>query len=128
MPALIDTHTFLWMASDELRLGPTALAYVKDRNNRLLLSIASGWEIAIKVGNGRLAIGVPLQELLLNVPARLGITLLPISPAHLVTVASLPKHHNDPFDRLLVAQCLVESIPFVSADAAMDAYGIHRLW
>jgi PIN domain nuclease of toxin-antitoxin system len=70
----------------------------------------------------------PLEELLVDVPARLSIHLLPILPAHVVKVASLPVHHRDPFDRLLIAQCMVERIPLVSADPVVDAYGVERIW
>jgi PIN domain nuclease of toxin-antitoxin system len=116
------------MISDESRLGADALALVRDVNNRLFLSIASEWEIAIKVGNNRLFVGFPLDELLTTVPRRFNIDVLAIRPEHLLAVASLPKYHGDPFDRLLAAQCLVENIPMVSADAALDQYGITRIW
>ena len=70
MPALLDTHSFLWLASDETRLSVPALNYIKDAHNRLVLSIASGWEISIKHSKGRLELDVPLEELLVEVPAR----------------------------------------------------------
>ena len=128
MPALIDTHAFLWLTGDQTRLSDAALAYLRDAQNRLLLSVASAWEIAIKHGKGRLELDIPLSELLADVPSRLSVDLLPITPAHLVQVATLPEHHRDPFDRLLIAQCLVEQLPLVSADGVLDAYGIQRIW
>lgn len=128
MPALLDTHAFLWLTGDQTRLSDAASEYLRDAQNRLFLSVASAWEIAIKHGKGRLELDIPLSELLADVPSRLSIDLLPITPAHLVQVAALPEHHRDPFDRLLVAQCPVEKLPLVSADGVLDAYGIRRIW
>ena len=79
MPALIDTHTFIWLVADEGRLGPAASVYLRDKTNRVFLSIASAWEIALKVGKGRLQLDLPLEEFLTDVPARLSIELLSIS-------------------------------------------------
>lgn len=76
----------------------------------------------------RLHVAFPLADLFTSVLHRFSIDCLPIRPPHLVAVASLPEHHRDPFDRLLVAQALTEGIPIVSADAAMDAYGVRRIW
>ena len=128
MDALLDTHAYLWLTSDESQLGAAALSVIKNTSNRLFLSIASEWEIAIKVGNGRLSIAVTLDELLIVTPRKLKIDLLPIQPTHLVAVPSLPMHHKDPFDRLLVAQSLTENLPFISADSLLDRYGIRRIW
>lgn len=128
MSALIDTHTFLWMVSEEGRLGVAAREYLADVGNPLLLSIASGWEIAIKAGRGRLELRLPLEELLTQVVRRFSLKYLPLKPRHLVKVAARPDFHRDPFDRLLIAQCLVEDIPLVSADDQLDAYGIRRIW
>lgn len=128
MPALLDTHSFIWLASDETRLSQTAATFLRDVSNRLFLSIASEWEIALKHGKGRLALDLPLREFLIDVPARLSVELLPISPSHLVAVSGLPEHHRDPFDRLLVAQCLVEDLPIVSSDTLLDRYGVRRIW
>ena len=128
MAALLDTHSFLWMASDESHLSALALQYLRDATNLLLLSTASQWEIAIKFGKGRLELDVPLREMLVDVPMRLSIDILPITADHLLAVASLPEHHRDPFDRLLAAQALTESVPIVSADAVLDAYGVRRIW
>src|SRR5207244_319380 len=100
MLALIDTHTFLWLVSDDSQLTSTARSYLQDASNRLFLSVASGWEIAIKMSRGRLQLDVPLEQLLVDVPRQLSIDLLPIQPSHLLAVAALPHHHRDPFDRL----------------------------
>jgi PIN domain nuclease of toxin-antitoxin system len=127
MRLLLDTQAFLWFISDSPRLsrhGKVALEY----DNELLLSVASLWEIAIKVSLGKLVIALPYdafitQQLTLNT-----IQLLPIQVAHLAMVSTLPLHHRDPFDRLLIAQSLVEHLPIVSSDSLFDAYQIQRLW
>jgi PIN domain nuclease of toxin-antitoxin system len=128
MTGLIDTHTFLWMTADESKLGSKASEFLSQLENRVLLSVASEWEIAIKFGKGRLALSVPLDELLTSTVSKLSIEVMPIRPEHLIQVAALPEHHRDPFDRLIVAQALVEKLPLVSADSALDAYGVLRIW
>ena len=128
MRALIDTHTFLWLALDESKLSPAVLPVVKDPANTLLFSTASAWELAIKTGRGKLQLRITLEELIVETPKRLLLEPLQIASTHLVAVARLPDHHKDPFDRLLVAQCQVENLPLISADGILDAYGIQRIW
>jgi len=97
-------------------------------DNELLLSVASVWEISIKVSIGRLPIPEPLDTF---IPRQLQINrigLLPIEPSHTFEVSRLPFHHRDPFDRLLIAQALVEGLPIVGVDPAFDSYPIKRLW
>ncbi len=127
---LLDTHVFLWFVNSASPLaGTQALSLLQDTRNELLLSVASVWEMAIKVGIGKLALAQPLETF---VPAQTranSISLLPIEPRHAFEVARLPFHHRDPFDRLLIAQSLIEQIPLLSADAAFDAYaGLQRIW
>lgn len=107
---------------------PTSHASISDPNNDLLLSAGSIWEIAIKVGLGKLVLTRPFLLWMSQALDDLGITVLSITVEYADAQASLPKHHSDPFDRLIVAQALVEKISIVSADARMDAYGITRLW
>ena len=92
------------------------------------MSIASPWEIAIKIGTGKLDLDVAFADLITPVRQQLGVDLLGVSAEHLVRVSTLPLHHRDPFDRLIVAQAVVERVPVVSADAASDAYGVDRIW
>jgi PIN domain nuclease of toxin-antitoxin system len=128
MRLLLDTHAFLWAASEPSRLGPDALRIITDPGNERLLSYASVWEMSIKYATGKLILPqLPLAFVGIQM-ATLRMTLLRIELPHLAPVATLPPHHRDPFDRLLVAQAMVESVPIVSADAAFDAYGVTRLW
>jgi PIN domain nuclease of toxin-antitoxin system len=105
-----------------------AKSLLEDRNHEKLLSIASVWEIAIKHGIGKLALADPPGIYLQDILRRGGIDLLPIQFDHAVHAGSLPLHNKDPFDRLLAAQCLIEGVRLVSADAILDAYGVVRMW
>ena len=109
-------------------MSATARAIIEDYENNLLFSIGSVWEIAIKTSLGKLELEQPLETFLLTQIAENLLELLPITAPHAVRVASLPFHHRDPFDRLLVAQALVEQVPILSFDSAFDHYGIERLW
>ncbi len=128
MTCLLDTHAFLWFCQDDPALSAAAKTVIEDPANRMLISIASCWEIAIKVGLGKLNLGEPSKVYIPNALARTGFQLLPIALAHATAVESLAAHHKDPFDRLLVAQALLEGHPIVSVDGALDAYGITRIW
>jgi PIN domain nuclease of toxin-antitoxin system len=125
---LLDTHAFVWFALNDSRLTSTARTCLADPATEVLLSPASYWEIAIKVSLGKYVLSDPF-ETFLNTQIQINnLTVLPISVAHAGRVASLPLHHRDPFDRLLVAQALVEQIPIVSTDSTLDLYGIGRIW
>lgn len=128
MRLLLDTHTFLWFVAGNRRLSGNVREKIADTTNPAFISAASLWEIAIKISTGKLVMEEPFdtfitQQLQLN-----EIEILPITFAHIVRVAALPFHHRDPFDRLLVAQALVEGLSIVSADPLLDAYPIARLW
>lgn len=128
MTLLLDTHVFLWLLDDPRRLPARALDAVREPDVTLLLSVASVWEISIKVGLGKLVLPVPPADF---VPSRLVRTktdALPISVEHALAVAELPRHHDDPFDRLLVAQARTEDLVLVSADQVFSAYGVAVLW
>jgi PIN domain nuclease of toxin-antitoxin system len=121
--ALLDTHVWLWMLTDPERLG-TAQRLVSDTQSELLLSAVSSWEIAIKHALGRLPLPEPPAS---YVPARIRstqVTPLPVEHSHALEVASLPPHHRDPFDRLLIAQARVEGVAIVTADAVMAHYDV----
>lgn len=128
MRLLLDTHTFLWFITADPKLSPAAERAIRDGSSQPLLSMASVWEIAIKVGTGRLPIPAPLKTFIPEQLRANRIGVLPIELRHTFEVAQLPLHHRDPFDRLLIAQAISEDVPLVSADSAFDAYPIQRLW
>jgi PIN domain nuclease of toxin-antitoxin system len=128
MRCLLDTHTFLWAVNDNPQLSSPARNTIEDGDNELFLSMASLWEMAIKLNTGKLKLELPFLELAVQKPAAHGIQILQITPGHLDMVSSLPFHHRDPFDRLLVAQCLAEDIAVISRDDTLDSYGVQRLW
>jgi PIN domain nuclease of toxin-antitoxin system len=125
---LLDAHTLLWFVWDDPQLSERAKNLIEDSGNRKLVSIATCWEIAIKVGLGKLDLGEPSRSFLPRELTRNCFELLPVSLDHATQVEGLALHHRDPFDRLLVAQSLVERMPVVSTDAVFDHYGISRLW
>ncbi|HEY6231155.1 MAG TPA: type II toxin-antitoxin system VapC family toxin [Pyrinomonadaceae bacterium] len=128
MNVLLDTQAFLWLVMGSANLSGKARALIENPSNNNLLSVASLWEMAIKVSLGKLILSAPFHDL---VPEQLilnGIGLLNIGINHVALVATLPFHHHDPFDRLLIAQAITEKLPVVSIDSAFDAYGIERFW
>ncbi|MDX2198111.1 MAG: type II toxin-antitoxin system VapC family toxin [Phycisphaerae bacterium] len=128
MTALIDTHALLWFVMDDPRLGAEARRCMRSGDNELLLSIGSCWELAVKCALGKISIEKPFGQFLWPQLRDNDIRLLPIAEEHLNLLAGLEQHHRDPFDRLLVAQALAERIPLISGDAALDAYGVLRMW
>jgi len=125
---LIDTECWLWWHLDPERLGPEAMALLEERRSPLLLSAASSWEIAIKVGLGKLELPVPPERFVPEQMAEDGIDPLPIEHAHALRVARLPPHHSDPFDRLLVAQSQLERCSLLTADAQLFGYDVDLVW
>jgi PIN domain nuclease of toxin-antitoxin system len=128
MRYLLDTHAFLWFVAGDPILGKDAERAIGDASSDIFVSIATLWEIAIKVSIGKLVLNEPLAVYLPREITRNNFQILPISIDHTVTVATLPFHHRDPFDRLLIAQALTERMPILSTDAQFDAYGVSRLW
>jgi PIN domain nuclease of toxin-antitoxin system len=128
MRLLLDAHTFLWFVWDDVQLGTNARTVIVDPSNQKLISAATYWEIAIKVSIGKLDLGEPYRGFMHREINRNNFDMLPVSVEHAAVVSSLPFHHRDPFDRLLIAQALVEQMPIVSSDVAFDAYAIARLW
>lgn len=125
---LLDTHTFVWMASAPERLGARARERIDSPASELYLSVASVWEMAIKSSLGKLELPASLpafvEEQLVSTRTR----LLEIRAEHANRVEELPWHHRDPFDRLLVAQARFEALPILSRDPAFDAYAVERIW
>ncbi|HWP47021.1 MAG TPA: type II toxin-antitoxin system VapC family toxin [Candidatus Limnocylindrales bacterium] len=128
MKLLLDTHTFLGFIGGDERLSPTARTLIEDLTNDVYLSVASLWEMAIKISLGRLQLAQSFKTFIPHQPSLNRIGLLDIMISHTAKVAALPFHHRDPFDRLLVAQAQIEQMSLVSSDAVFDAYEITRLW
>jgi PIN domain nuclease of toxin-antitoxin system len=128
MRVLLDTHALLWFALDDPQLSPAARAAILDPANDKLVSPASWWEIGIKMSTGKYTLTVPHDVFFDSAIAANGFLVLPIEPRHTGGLIGLPFHHKDPFDRLLIAQAVVEGIPVVSADAAFDPYPVRRVW
>jgi PIN domain nuclease of toxin-antitoxin system len=124
---LVDTHVFLWMQTEPERLG-SARALLEDDGTELLLSAASSWEIAVKWALGKLPLPEPPDRYVPDRMQRTAMTALAVSHHHALTVAELPTHHRDPFDRLLVAQAMSEDLPLITADAALRPYDIDLVW
>jgi PIN domain nuclease of toxin-antitoxin system len=128
MKLLLDTHSFIWFFTGSPKLSTVARLLIEDESNEKLLSIASVWEMAIKQSLGKLYLGLPLQDYIEQKLTQNLISLLNLNLVYLDVIVTLPLHHRDSFDRLLIAQALVEKIPILSADSAFDAYPIQRLW
>jgi PIN domain nuclease of toxin-antitoxin system len=125
---LLDTHAFLWWVDGGARLSRKARAAIADPKHACLVSLASCWEIAVKLSLGKLKLAAPVERFLPEQLAANGFTPLPIDLRHVARVAELPFHHRDPFDRLLIAQALAEALAVVSADAVFLKYGVKRIW
>ncbi|MBK8509359.1 MAG: type II toxin-antitoxin system VapC family toxin [Candidatus Competibacter sp.] len=128
MKYLLDTHSLIWYLSGDARLSDHAFHLMENEENELFVSIASLWEMAIKFSIGKLNLDRPFEELFPEQLASNSIELLGITIEHLKIVGGLPFHHRDPFDRLLIAQALIESLPIIGMDEAFDRYGIQREW
>jgi PIN domain nuclease of toxin-antitoxin system len=128
MRALLDTQVFLWWNIDDERLTSTARDFITDGGNELFLSAASAWEIAIKASKGRLTLPEPPSEYIARRMVQHRLLPLSIELSHALQVYDLPDLHSDPFDRLLVAQSQLESLPILTADKDMPRYGVDIIW
>ena len=128
MRLLLDTHTLLWAGDDVGKLSPAGTKELHDPSNEHFVRAATIWEIAIKLSVRKLTISLPFLEWIAKALADLPATILSITPEHADQTIALPFHHRDPFDRLLVAQAIVENMPLVSTDPTLDAYPIRRIW
>jgi PIN domain nuclease of toxin-antitoxin system len=128
MNLLLDTHAFLWFIAGNSSLSRKARVAIEDENNRILLSVASLWEIAIKVSLGKIRLSEPFDTLIPEQLTANGIELLDTSVDHTTLVTTMPFHHRDPIDRLIAAQARVEDLTLISIDEVFDVYEIVRLW
>jgi PIN domain nuclease of toxin-antitoxin system len=127
MRLLLDTQTFLWFVSGDARLTRRARRAMESEDAEMILSAASVWEIAIKVGLGRLTLPASVEEYIAE-KVEGGFHVLSIDWTHAAAVERLPKHHRDPFDRLLITQALAENLPVVTNDAVFNSYGVAIVW
>lgn len=128
MNYLLDTHTFIWLDHDPSQLSPAVAALCQDRQQTLLLSVVSIWEIIIKQQIGKLTLRLPLADIVAQQCQQNDVQILPLTLAHTLEVAQLPLVHKDPFDRLLIAQSRVEKTILLSADHVFASYPVQVLW
>ena len=128
MRHLVDAHSLIWALDDPRKLGNRSIAVLEDPANELVVSAGTIWELSIKVGLGKLSLSLPFRTWIEKALVDLGLVVSPITLEVAERQMALPFHHRDPFDRLLVAQCLLEAIPIVSADSVFDQYGVGRIW
>jgi PIN domain nuclease of toxin-antitoxin system len=125
---VLDTQVFIWFDSEPARLSPAAVARINDPTSRLLLSVASVWEMVIKVGTGKLALRADVESIVHDQTTRNPIALLPVSAPEAFEVGRLPSIHRDPFDRMLVAQAIVLDALLLTADTTVRQYPVRTEW
>jgi PIN domain nuclease of toxin-antitoxin system len=128
MNVLLDTHAFLWWVIDDAKLSKIAKEIIADPTNTIYLSVVSAWEIIIKERTGKLTLPEPPA---IYIPSRLAsnqLISLDVQMQHVLQIASLPDHHRDPFDRLLIAQSQIEDIPLITVDHSISQYSVNVIW
>ena len=128
MRFLLDTHTLLWSFNASTALSSRARRLIEEGRNEVLVSAASGWEIATKVRLGKLPTGEELVAGFSGYLRQLGVEPLPITLEHALRAGRLPGEHRDPFDRMLIAQAQFEDVPIISNDRIFDEYHVRRIW
>ena len=121
MNLLLDTHAFLWYYSGSSNLSKNARLAIENPENDFFISMASLWEISIKNGLGKLDLDAPLDTFFKDVVQK-GFNLMPVDPSHILQSATLPSHHRDPFDRLIIGQALAEQMSVVTKDSLFEPY------
>lgn len=127
MRYLLDTHTLIWYLEDDSRLSISAKLAIENDQNEILATIASFWEMAIKVNLGKLTLKIPLDEMFERLDD-MDLRVINIQATHIKIIQSLPNHHRDPFDRMIIAQADAEKCIIISIDDAFDAYSTSVLW
>ena len=128
MRLLLDTHTLLWFLREPEKLPPRVIDKISESGSDAFVSLGTLWEIAIKTTLNKLQLPKEYEELFPSAVSGNGMSLLQIEPRHLATLRRLPLHHRDPFDRLLIAQAISDSLTLVSCDPHFPAYGVHLFW
>ena len=124
---LLDTHALIWFLEGDSQLSETAKNIILDTNNQLSISLASIWEMAIKMSIGKLSLTQSIEQIVQRLPLEF-INILPIEVPHVLAIQNLHFHHKDPFDRILIAQSLVEDFTIVSIETIFDQYLVKRAW
>ena len=124
MKLLLDTHVFIWMHGDPDRLSRRARKLLVDANTELHLSVVVAWELGIMIARERLTLPEPLDEYVMSRARRARMSLLPIDLIHVLEAVTLPPHHADPFDRMLIAQARAEGLTLLTADRSMARYDV----
>jgi len=127
MKLLLDTHAFIWFVENDENLPKGIKTQIEDIENEIFISIASLWEIAIKTSLGKLEVSIDIPALISKIESN-GFSILHIFPEHTICVSSLPFHHRDPFDRMLIAQTITEKIKIVSRDGVFEDYDVDCIW
>jgi len=125
---LLDTHTFIWLATAPEKLSSAALEACSDLDNDLYLSVVTPWEIQIKTQLGKLSLPASLEHMIARQVKENGLTIMPVTLSHVYALDGLAQHHRDPFDRLLIAQAMVENMTVVSRDGWFGAYSVSVIW
>lgn len=128
MKLLLDTHTFIWWDSDPNKLSPKALSLCQDTANTLIISVASAWEMRIKAQLGKLKLTVPLADIIASQQQSSNVEVLSVSLPHVLALEQLPDYHKDPFDRILIAQAIVENAILISRDIVFEQYPVNVQW
>jgi PIN domain nuclease of toxin-antitoxin system len=128
MKLILDTHTFIWWATSSDKLSSNVLALLNNADNQLILSLASVWEMQIKCQIGKLQLGKSVPTLVANQQENNHLLVLPIDLSHVYALENLPGVHKDPFDRIIVAQAVVENLPIITIDPLFDRYPVVRMW
>ena len=128
MKLLLDTHTFIWWDSDPAKLSKNAMSSCQNPENTLILSVVSIWEMQIKLQLGKLQLNQPLPEIIDSQQKQNNIQFLSVTLDHVLALDNLPFHHKDPFDRLLIAQAIVENAVLVSVDSKFTNYPVQLIW
>lgn len=128
MNLLLDTHTFLWFVNNDPTLSQSARHYIESSQDVIYLSMASMWEMAIKISLGKLQTPTPFENFITQQCQINSFTILHLQLSHVAQVTKLPFHHRDPFDRLIIAQSQIENLTIVGKDPFFDLYGVTRYW
>ena len=125
---LFRSHALYWFAEDDAKMPPRVKDIIENEQTEVWVSVVSIWEMAIKAANGKLELATQPDIYFADVLKKNGFSLLNVTYKHVILAAKLPLHHKDPFDRLIIAQSLVEQMPVISVDEIFDSYGITRIW